>query len=48
MVTQAISENIPAENRSTAAIANRVAFAGGEPSESIDLMIDGASGREGS
>src|SRR6185312_3450557 len=47
-VAQPASENIAAEKSRKAAIANRVALAGGELSWSMLLTIVGASGREGS
>src|SRR6476659_2465240 len=47
-VAQPVSESIAAEKSSTVAIANSVAFAGGELSWSMFLTIVGASGREGS
>ena len=46
--TQPVSERKAAEKSSTAAIAKRVALAGGELSWSMFLTIVGASGREGS
>src|SRR6476620_1484329 len=45
---QPVSESIAAEKSSTAAIANRVWFAGFDARSSIRVMIVGASGLEGS
>ncbi len=46
--TQPVRERKAAEKSRTEAIANRVAFDGGELSWSMFLTIVGASGREGS